>query len=103
MVEITIPDPIEQKGTEVRLPSGARATIRVGTGRDARLAVLATGQPFDQTKFSYAVAAQVAKIDGKPLTVEAIDAMPIADSMALVAAVTEINFPTPPKPDDASA
>lgn len=78
---------------EIALPSGAVASIRHGNGRDLRMAQMASGQPFDALKFEYALVAQVATIDGKKLTVEQIDTLPIGDVLELQAEVNRVNFP----------
>jgi len=92
---IEVPDAVPAVGSaEITLPSGAVATIRQGTGRDLRLAQMAVGQPFDPLRFEYALLAQVATVDGKPVRMEQIDAMRIDDVLELQAAVNRINFPT---------
>jgi len=105
MVEVIIPDApaVGSVEHEIVLPSGKKAVIRQGTGKDSRLAMMAVGLPFDWGKYRYAVAAMVTKIDGKQITMEAIDAMPIADALALQGAVEEQNFPTPPRGEEQSA
>jgi len=103
-MEIQLPDPTPANGGhEITLPSGAKATVRQGTGKDLRLAQMATGQPFDALKFEFALIAQVVTVDGKPVRMEQLDGMRIDDVLALQAETNRINFPTRPPAVEAAS
>lgn len=80
---------------EVQLPSGARAIIRRGNGRDLRLAQMAVGEPFDDARFEYALIARLTVLDGRKLKMEEVDELPIGDVLVLQREVSAINFPPP--------
>ena len=94
MVEIVIPETTAAvpDGREVTLPSGKKASFRRGTGKDVRLALAAVGQPFDSTRYLYALIARTAKIDGRPTTMEAIDEIDAEDAETLL---EEVRKPSP--------
>lgn len=74
-IRIEVPDaaPADVWGPEVALPSGAKVRFRRGKGKDVRLALAAVGQPFDGTRYLYALIARTTLIDGKPVTMEGVD------------------------------
>jgi hypothetical protein len=78
---------------EVRLPSGGTAMVRCGRGRDLRLAQMAVGQPFDELRCEFALIARLITIDGRKITMEEVDEMPIRDVLALQQEVDSVNFP----------
>ena len=84
-IRIEVPEaPAQMWGPEIALPSGAKATFRRGTGKDVRLALAAVGQPFDSTRYLYALIARMAKIDGKPVTMEGMDELDAEDAEKLL-------------------
>lgn len=103
-ITIEIPDAAVAPAEEVRtvpLPSGATATIRPGKGRDIRLALMAVGTPFDSGRYRFALMARKIKIDGRQLTLEAMDELPEDDVETLM---VEVSGPSPsPKAPAGSA
>lgn len=78
-ITVEVPDGAAEDEPPFDLPSGAKASMRRGKGRDVRLAMMAVGQPFDSGKYLFAMIARRTKVDGKQLTLEAIDDMEEAD------------------------
>ncbi len=104
-IQVQIPDAALAPASgehEITLPSGARASIRQGVGRDLRLAQMATGQPFDPLKFEYALLAQLCTVNRKKLTLEQIDTLPINDVLELQGEMNRLNFPRPAAGEAAS-
>src|SRR5258708_23588750 len=81
----------EQEARTIELPSGARATIRKGYGRDLmRAQRAAVGN--DANAVIFALIAEVARVDGHKIVYEDVLEMDLADVMALQAEVMEENF-----------
>ena len=87
----------EEEGVRtVELPSGARATIRKGYGRDLmRAQRAAVGN--DANAVIFALIAEVARVDGHKIVYEDVLEMDLADVMALQAEVIDENFDRPPQ------
>ena len=86
-IRIEVPDGTaagEVWGPDLVLPSGKKAQFRRGTGKDVRLALAAVGQPFDGTRYLYALIARTARIDGKPVTMEGMDEIDAEDAEKLL-------------------
>lgn len=82
------------------LPSGKRAEVRKGKGRDLMRAHRAVAGNAEPMSVSFALIAELARIDGKPLVYEDVLEMDLADVLALEAEVTGAgesreNFPPP--------
>ncbi|HUO06570.1 MAG TPA: hypothetical protein VMU16_15355 [Candidatus Binataceae bacterium] len=79
----------------VNLPSGARAVIRTGRGRDLMNAQRAsTGK--GGTAMTFALIAELARIDGRRIVYEDVLEMDLRDVMALQSEVLGENFMVPP-------
>src|ERR1700720_81717 len=83
-----------------RLPSGKQAEVRKGKGRDLMRAHRAVGGNAEPMSVSFALIAELARIDGKPLVYEDVLEMDLDDVLALEAEVTEAgevreHFPNP--------
>ncbi|HUC16455.1 MAG TPA: hypothetical protein VMA37_02075 [Acetobacteraceae bacterium] len=88
-ITIDIPENAQgDEGREVSLPSGAVARIRRAKGKDVRKALMMVGQPFDPSRYSFAMIACITKIDGKGITMEGMDDLDADDVVALM---TEVN------------
>ena len=86
----------EQEARTIELPSGARATIRKGYGRDLmRAQRAAVGN--DANAVIFALIAEVARVDGHKIVYEDVLEMDLADVMALQAEVIDENFDRPPQ------
>ncbi len=72
----------------ITLPSGANAEITPGTGKTLRKAARMAGGGDDPMAVAYALVALLATVDGKPLTMEDVDAMDLEDVLALQGEVT---------------
>jgi hypothetical protein len=86
-----------------RLPSGKQAEVRKGKGRDLMRAHRAVAGNAEPMSVSFALIAELARIDGKPLVYEDVLEMDLDDVLALEAEVTgagEVreNFPNPVAP-----
>jgi len=68
------------------LPSGRKATVARGRGRDLLAAQRAAR---DHHEIPYALVARLAHIDGKPLVLEEVLELDLADVMALQAQLLE--------------
>src|SRR5271167_2342819 len=79
----------------VELPSGARAEVRKGHGRDLMRAQRAAAGG-DASAVIFALVAEVARVDGRKLVYEDVLEMELADVMALQAEVIGENFDRPP-------
>lgn len=89
----TEPKPAEAS-RELTLPSGAKATIRPGVGRDVYNAQRKAKEPAD---ILYHLISDLAQIDGKRVVFEDLMEMPLDDVMELLSAFG--NFPSrAPKP-----
>lgn len=86
-------------GAERLLPSGKGVRFRRGTGKDVRLALAAVGQPFDGTRYLSALIARTARIEGRTITMEGMDALDAEDAEALLEAVRK---PRPSRPAPAA-
>ncbi len=75
----------------INLPSGAVAVIKEKfKGKHIRKAQLAAGS--DTSLYMFAIIAQLAEIDGKPVVMEDLDEMEGSDVMALMSHFGESNF-----------
>lgn len=102
-IKIEIPDTAIGGGwgEELTLPSGIKARVRRGKGRDLRMAQMACGEPFDMGKLDNAMTARLSFLDGKPATFEQIEDLDIVDFVALKEAVVEANkSPSAPAGED---
>jgi hypothetical protein len=70
------------------LPSGKRAEVRKGKGRDLMRAHRAAAGNTEPMSVSFALIAELARIDGKPLVFEDVLEMDLEDVLALEAEVT---------------
>ena len=80
----------------VTLPSGACAEISPGNGKTLRKAARMAGGGDDPMAVSYGLIALLAKVDGKDLTIEDVDAMDLEDVLALQGEVTGKKRSSPP-------
>lgn len=85
------------------LPSGKRAEVRKGKGRDLMRAHRAVAGNAEPMSVSFALIAELAQIEGKPLVYEDVLEMDLEDVLALEAEVTGAgadreNFPEPAVP-----
>ena len=86
----------EQGVRTIELPSGARATIRKGYGRDLMRAQRAAVRN-DANAVIFALIAEVPRVDGHKIVYEDVLEMDLADVMALQAEVIDENFDRPPQ------
>ncbi len=86
----------EQAARTIDLPSGARAEVRKGYGRDLMRAQRATAGG-DASAVIFALIAEVARVDGRKIVYEDVLEMDLADVMALQAEVIDENFDRPPQ------
>ncbi|MHB8382572.1 MAG: hypothetical protein ACYDC3_09580 [Candidatus Binataceae bacterium] len=80
------------------LPSGKRAIVRKGYGRDLMRAQRAAGVN-DPNAVVFALVAELAEIAGRKIVYEDVLAMDLADVLALQAEVIGENFQLPPPLD----
>lgn len=80
----------EKAGKEITLPSGKKAFIREGKGRDSQQALKIIGG--DSTKYLSAMMAVLCEIDGKGVVMEDIEDLSLKDYNVLLAEFTELNF-----------
>jgi hypothetical protein len=80
----------------IELPSGARAEVRKGMGRDLMRAQRAVAGG-DASAVVFALIAELARIDGRKIVYEDVLEMELADVMALQAEVIGENFEHPPQ------
>jgi hypothetical protein len=80
----------------VELPSGARAEVRKGLGRDLMRAQRAVAGG-DASAVVFALIAELARIGGRKIVYEDVLEMELADVMALQAEVIGENFERPPQ------
>ena len=74
--------------TEIELPSGKKAIVRPGKGRDLIKAQRAAKTP---DEIPYALVAELVTIEGKPVIFEDVLEMEIPDVLALMEKVTPGN------------
>jgi hypothetical protein len=86
----------EQSTRAIDLPSGARAEVRKGYGRDLMRAQRAAAGG-DASAVIFALIAEVARVDGRKIVYEDVLEMDLADVMALQAEVIDENFDRPPQ------
>jgi hypothetical protein len=86
----------EEGARAIDLPSGARAEIRKGYGRDLMRAQRAAAGG-DASAVVFALIAEVARVDGRKIVYEDVLEMDLADVMALQAEVIDENFDRPPQ------
>ncbi|HXN14246.1 MAG TPA: phage tail assembly protein [Candidatus Acidoferrales bacterium] len=86
----------EQSVRTIDLPSGARAEVRKGYGRDLMRAQR-TAAGGDASAVVFALIAEVARINGQKIVYEDVLEMDLADVMALQAEVIDENFDRPPQ------
>ena len=86
----------EQGARTIELPSGARAEVRKGYGRDLMRAQRATAGG-DASAVVFALIAEVTRVDGRKIVYEDVLEMDLADVMALQAEVIDENFDRPPQ------
>ena len=85
------------------LPSGRKAEVRKGKGRDLMRAHRAVADIAEPMSVSFALIAELTRIDAKALVYEDVLEMELDDVLALEAAVTGVsesreNFPQPAAP-----
>ena len=80
----------------IDLPSGARAEVRKGTGRDLMRAQRAVAGG-DASAVVFALIAELTQIEGRKIVYEDVLEMELADVMALQAEVIGENFEHPPQ------
>jgi len=75
---------------EIVLPSGKKAVIKEGEGRDFFWAYRNAGDPSEILRL---LMVRLIEIDSEPLTEDGIDELPISDVMVLVKEFTEVFSP----------
>src|SRR5271163_5248461 len=80
----------------VELPSGSRAEVRKGFGRDLMRAQRAANGG-DASAVIFALIAELTRVDGRNIVYEEVLEMELADVMALQAEVIGENFDHPPQ------
>jgi hypothetical protein len=80
----------------IELPSGVRAEVRKGYGRDLMRAQRAAAGG-DASAVVFALIAEVTRVDGRKIVYEDVLEMDLADVMALQAEVIDENFDRPPQ------
>lgn len=81
-----------EKPEVLTLKSGKVAEITPGKGKHVRAAQrLVSGNP-DESAYFPALMSQIVTIDGKPITMEDVDELPMGDYMQLMTYFTEHNF-----------
>lgn len=73
----------DKKSREVDLPSGAKALIRDGKGRDLLAATRMAGGPNDPMRMVFGLLASLVTIDGRALTIEDVEDLPLPDVLKL--------------------
>ncbi|MGD0117632.1 MAG: phage tail assembly protein [Candidatus Binatus sp.] len=86
----------EAETRTIDLPSGARAEVRKGHGRDLMRAQRAAAGG-DASAVVFALIAELARVDGRKIVYEEVLEMDLADVMALQAEVIDENFDRPPQ------
>jgi len=85
----------EEDLRSIDLPSGARAEVRKGRGRDLMRAQRAAAGG-DASAVVFALIAELTRVDGRKIVYEDVLEMDLADVMALQAEVIGENFDHPP-------
>jgi hypothetical protein len=86
----------EEQGTRtIDLPSGARAEVRKGRGRDLMRAQRAAAGG-DASAVVFALVAELTRLDGRKIVYEDVLEMDLMDVLALQAEVIGENFDHPP-------
>jgi hypothetical protein len=80
----------------IELPSGARAEVRKGHGRDLMRAQRAAAGG-DASAVIFALIAELTRVDGRKIVYEDVCEMDLADVMELQAEVIGENFDRPPQ------
>ncbi|MDO8433511.1 MAG: phage tail assembly protein [Candidatus Binatus sp.] len=95
-VRVKDPEQDQESSRAIELPSGARAEVRKGLGRDLMRAqrVAAGG---DASAVVFALIAELARVDGRKVVYEDVLEMDLADVLALQAEVVGENFERPPQ------
>jgi hypothetical protein len=75
------------------LPSGKVVTVLRAKGKHQRLALMAAGPTADRYKILYALIAQITRIDGKIVPMEALDEMDLSDLILIEKEVNEVMGP----------
>lgn len=88
--------PKEEDVQIIELPSGARAEVRKGRGRDLMQAQRAAAGG-DASAVILALIAELTRVDGRRIVYEEVLEMDLADVMALQAEVLGENFDRPPQ------
>ncbi len=86
----------QERSRTIDLPSGARAEVRKGYGRDLMRAQRAAAGG-DASAVVFALIAEVTRVDGRKIVYEDVLEMDLADVMALQAEVIDENFDRPPQ------
>jgi hypothetical protein len=86
----------QSDGSLLILPSGRRAIIRKGLGRDLMRAQRVVGTSSDPTAVVFALIAELVEIDGERILYEDLLAMDLNDVLALQSEVAGANFQGPP-------
>ncbi len=73
---------------EVKLSNGSTAVIRKGKGSDLFKAQMAANNPAEVTKY---LIAMLTEIDGKPVTIDTLEELPLEDVMNLMTAFGELH------------
>ena len=80
----------------IELPSGSRAEVRKGYGRDLMRAQRAAASS-DGSAIVFALIAEVTRLDGRKIVFEDVLEMDLADVMVLQSEVIGENFDCPPQ------
>jgi len=87
----------EKENTQtIDLPSGSRAEVRKGRGRDLMRAQRAA-EGGDNSAVVFALIAELTRVDGRKIVYEDVLEMDLADVIALQAEVIGENFDRPPQ------
>jgi hypothetical protein len=81
---------------ELSLPSGKRAAIRKGFGRDLMRAQRVAGLDAEPGAVVFALIAELAEVDGRRILFEDVLAMELEDVLLLQGEVIGPNFQSPP-------
>jgi hypothetical protein len=92
------PQPERKTLRAIPLPSGKRATIRKGLGRDLMRAQRAAGAEADSTAVVFALIAELVEVDGRRTLFEDVLEMELEDVLVLQSEVVGPNFYSPPPP-----
>jgi hypothetical protein len=92
---------------QITLPSGKTAEVRKGKGRDLIRAHRAVAGNSEPMSVSFALIAELARVDGKPLVYEDILEMDLEDVLTLEVEVSgagesQVNFPITAAPQKES-